>query len=30
MELVAGLAERYGLLATCGTDTHGTNLLRRL
>ncbi|TAD75884.1 MAG: PHP domain-containing protein [Oscillatoriales cyanobacterium] len=30
MALVMGLAERYGLLATCGTDTHGTNLLQRL
>lgn len=24
------LADRYGLFATCGTDTHGTNLRRRL
>ncbi|HIK46213.1 MAG TPA: PHP domain-containing protein [Leptolyngbyaceae cyanobacterium M65_K2018_010] len=27
---VEGLAQRYGLLTTCGTDTHGVNLLRRL
>jgi predicted metal-dependent phosphoesterase TrpH len=24
------MADRYGLLTTCGTDTHGTNLLVRL
>jgi predicted metal-dependent phosphoesterase TrpH len=29
-ERVLGLADRYGLLATCGTDTHGTNLRLRL
>ncbi len=27
---VLDLARRYGLLTTCGTDTHGRNLLRRL
>jgi predicted metal-dependent phosphoesterase TrpH len=27
---VLELARRYGLLTTCGTDTHGGNLLRRL
>jgi predicted metal-dependent phosphoesterase TrpH len=29
-ERVLGLVERYGLFATCGTDTHGTNLRLRL
>lgn len=28
--LICDLAHRYGLLTTCGTDTHGRNLLRRL
>ncbi len=28
--LVQELANRYDLLHTCGTDTHGTNLLQRL
>jgi hypothetical protein len=28
--VVSALAQRYGLLTTCGTDTHGPNLLRRL
>lgn len=28
-EIIA-LADRYGLLKTCGTDTHGLSLLRRL
>jgi predicted metal-dependent phosphoesterase TrpH len=27
---VLGLIDRYGLFATCGTDTHGTNLRLRL
>jgi predicted metal-dependent phosphoesterase TrpH len=27
---VQQLAQTYGLLHTCGTDTHGTNLLQRL
>jgi hypothetical protein len=27
---VLDLAHRHGLLTTCGTDTHGRNLLRRL
>lgn len=29
-ERMQQLAERYNLLSTCGTDTHGKNLLRRL
>ncbi len=29
-EMVNGFAEHYNLLQTCGTDTHGTNILRRL
>lgn len=29
-ELVRNLGDAYGLLHTCGTDTHGTNLLQRL
>ena len=29
-ELVAGLAETHHLLSTCGTDTHGLNILQRL
>jgi predicted metal-dependent phosphoesterase TrpH len=29
-ERVLGLVEKYGLFATCGTDTHGTNLRLRL
>lgn len=28
--LVKKLAEQYGLLSTCGTDTHGLNLCQRL
>jgi predicted metal-dependent phosphoesterase TrpH len=28
--MVLDLAHRHGLLTTCGTDTHGRNLLRRL
>lgn len=27
---VSELGDRYGLLRTCGTDTHGMNLLRRI
>ena len=29
-ETVLALAEKYGLVSTCGTDTHGLNLLQRL
>lgn len=29
-EQALAFSERYGLLATCGTDTHGLNLLQRL
>jgi predicted metal-dependent phosphoesterase TrpH len=29
-EQAIALSKRYGLLATCGTDTHGSNLLQRL
>ncbi|WP_017305548.1 PHP domain-containing protein [Spirulina subsalsa] len=29
-ERVKGLSDRYGLFNTCGTDTHGTNLLLRI
>lgn len=29
-KLVRDLGDTYGLLHTCGTDTHGTNLLQRL
>lgn len=29
-ELVADLAEKYDLLSTCGTDTHGMSILQRL
>lgn len=29
-ELVADLAEKYSLLSTCGTDTHGMSILQRL
>lgn len=28
--IVQDLAQQHGLLTTCGTDTHGVNLLRRL
>jgi hypothetical protein len=28
--VMEALAQQYGLLTTCGTDTHGVNLLRRL
>jgi predicted metal-dependent phosphoesterase TrpH len=28
--IVSALAERYGLLSTCGTDTHGLNIQERL
>ncbi|HEY9689498.1 MAG TPA: PHP domain-containing protein, partial [Coleofasciculaceae cyanobacterium] len=29
-QTVKGLADRFNLLVTCGTDSHGTNLLQRL
>ncbi|MGF1589716.1 MAG: PHP domain-containing protein [Pleurocapsa sp.] len=29
-QLVLALAEKYGLYSTCGTDTHGLNILQRL
>ncbi|AFY60993.1 PHP domain-containing protein [Synechococcus sp. PCC 6312] len=29
-DLVGGFAQRYGLLETCGTDTHGLNILGRI
>ena len=29
-EAAKALCDQYGILATCGTDTHGTNLLRRI
>lgn len=29
-QTVLALAEKYGLYSTCGTDTHGLNLLQRL
>lgn len=30
MDLVGGFAQRYGLLETCGTDTHGLSILQRI
>ncbi|WP_407682329.1 PHP domain-containing protein [Pseudocalidococcus azoricus] len=30
MDLVGGFAQRFGLLETCGTDTHGLNILQRI
>jgi predicted metal-dependent phosphoesterase TrpH len=29
-EAVSALGRQYGLLNTCGTDTHGLNLLQRI